>query len=404
MTRDVLVSGIGLVSSLGEGIEAHLSLMEGGRAIQPVLETERFAPYAVHPLPSLDWSAQIPKKGDQRQMETWQRLGVYAAGLALADAGIAPDEETRSGIDMIVAAGGGERDPAVDALVMQRLRGVEDRGPLLNEVLSSELRPTLFLAQLSNLMAGNISIVHKVTGSSRTFMGEEGAGISAVETAAARIAAGQSDICLVGGAFSAERLDLLVNYELGGFLAPDDWRPVFSRGEPGALVPGSVGAFLVLESAEHAAARSAPGYARLDHVAGDRGPRDAAALEKRIASLIEASEAAPADLLVLSGATGLGSLGAAERAALAAAVPGAPLRAYGSLLGHAFEAHFLAGLALGAGLLSKGIMPAPFGGGGEEAAVDFAPRTALVTGIGHARSEGVALLSAIGPGAQERSA
>src|ERR1700734_4050117 len=33
----------------------------------------------------------------------------------------------------------------------------------------------LFLAQLSNLLAGDISIVHGVTGSSRTFMGEEGA-------------------------------------------------------------------------------------------------------------------------------------------------------------------------------------------------------------------------------------
>ena len=37
----------------------------------------------------------------------------------------------------------------------------------------NDLRPTLFLAQLSNLLAGNISIVHGVTGSSRTFMGEE---------------------------------------------------------------------------------------------------------------------------------------------------------------------------------------------------------------------------------------
>ena len=44
----------------------------------------------------------------------------------------------------------------------------------------SDLRPTLFLAQLSNLLAGNISIVHGVTGSSRTFMGEEAAGVDAV--------------------------------------------------------------------------------------------------------------------------------------------------------------------------------------------------------------------------------
>ena len=32
-----------------------------------------------------------PEKSDQRQMEPWQRLGVYAAGLALADAGVKAD-------------------------------------------------------------------------------------------------------------------------------------------------------------------------------------------------------------------------------------------------------------------------------------------------------------------------
>ena len=85
-----------------------------------------------------------------------------------------------------------------------------DLGVLLNEKLTTELRPTLFLAQLSNLLAGNISIVHKVTGSSRTFMGEEGSGVSAVETAAARIRSGQSTHALVGGAFNTEHPDMLL--------------------------------------------------------------------------------------------------------------------------------------------------------------------------------------------------
>ena len=53
-----------------------------------------------------------------------------------------------------------------------------------------DLRPTLFLAQLSNLLAGNISIVHGVTGASRTFMGEEAAGVDALRIARARIAVG----------------------------------------------------------------------------------------------------------------------------------------------------------------------------------------------------------------------
>ncbi len=81
---------------------------------------------------------------------------------------------------MIVAAGGGERDYAVDAAILSALPSAADPGTFLNEHLLSDLRPTLFLAQLSNLLAGNISIVHGVVGSSRTFMGEEAAGTDAV--------------------------------------------------------------------------------------------------------------------------------------------------------------------------------------------------------------------------------
>ena len=163
----------------------------------------------IHPLPAIDWGLQIAKRGDQRQMETWQRLGTYAAGLALDDAAIKADEALCASMDMVVAAGGGERDEAVDAAILEASESRNDRDVLLNERLTTELRPTLFLAQLSNLLAGNISIVHKVTGSSRTFMGEEGAGVSAVETAAARIRSGQSTHVLVGGAFQTEHHDML---------------------------------------------------------------------------------------------------------------------------------------------------------------------------------------------------
>src|SRR5690606_33318869 len=170
--HDVLITGIGLVSSLGEGTDAHWRKLTTP-GVKPVLDAERFAPYTVHPLPEIDWNLQIAKRGDQRQMETWQRLGTYAAGLALDDAGIKDNEELCTTMDMVVAAGGGERDMAVDSDILAASEKRSDRDVLLNEKLTTELRPTLFLAQLSNLLAGNISIVHKVTGSSRTFMGEE---------------------------------------------------------------------------------------------------------------------------------------------------------------------------------------------------------------------------------------
>ena len=80
--RDVVITGIGLVSCLGEGPDAHWRALTDPGA-EPIVDAERFAPYSVHPLPAIDWNLQIPKRGDQRQMETWQRLGTYCAGLAL---------------------------------------------------------------------------------------------------------------------------------------------------------------------------------------------------------------------------------------------------------------------------------------------------------------------------------
>ena len=55
--------------------------------------------------------------------------------------------------DMIVAAGGGERDLVVDAAILNAdVQGNAAPG-FLNERLMNDLRPTLFLAQLSNLLA-----------------------------------------------------------------------------------------------------------------------------------------------------------------------------------------------------------------------------------------------------------
>ncbi|MGH7044058.1 MAG: beta-ketoacyl-ACP synthase, partial [Acetobacteraceae bacterium] len=225
--RDAVITGIGLVSSLGEGVAAHVAaLREAG--FRPVLDIASFPPYPLHPLPTLEFDRQIPRRGDQRQMETWQRLGTYAAGLALDDAGVKGQPALLERMEMIVAAGGGERDPAADAAILTDLPRAAEPGALLNRRLLSDLRPTLFLAQLSNLLAGNISIVHGVVGGSRSFMGEEPAGADAVRVAVARIAAGQGELFLVGGAFAPGRPEVLLHYEMGGLLWKHPWAPVWA--------------------------------------------------------------------------------------------------------------------------------------------------------------------------------
>src|ERR1700694_4922950 len=173
-STEVWITGIGLAPSLGEGLDANWNALNERRVN---VDEKTFAPYIVHPLAPVNFEAQIPKKGDQPQMEAWQRIGTYAAGLALDSAGVKGDKEILGRMDMIVAAGGGERDIAVDIGILSAEAKGNSAPGFLNERLMNDLRPTLFLAQLSNLLAGNIAIVHGVTGSSRTFMGEEAASI-----------------------------------------------------------------------------------------------------------------------------------------------------------------------------------------------------------------------------------
>jgi 3-oxoacyl-[acyl-carrier-protein] synthase II len=394
--NDVVVTGVGLVTALGVGGNVHrTALTEGGISPEALSDSERFTPYTVFPLPEIDWSEQIPRRGDQRQMENWQRLGVFAAGLALDDAGFKDDVEACASMDMIVAAGGGERDVTVDTLIVEEGRKRNDREQLLNEKLTTELRPTLFLAQLSNLLAGNISIVHKVTGSSRTLMGEQGAGISAIETAHARLTAGQSTHCLVGGAFVAERHDMLMVMEAIQALAKNPLKPFWNEdGSANGMNMGTAGAFLVLETREHAEARGARIYARLDGVLGDRGSREEGRLEERLARLCDGTVNSPAssDTVIFCGATGAPELSRRERGFLSTRYPDSPLRTYGAVFGHSLEAQFTTGIALACLAIDEGHAVKPMAEGAESEMAK-PPRSAIVTTIGHMRGEGVAHLS-----------
>jgi len=398
--KSVLITGIGLISSLGEGGQEHWHKLISPSWPLPLDETN-FAPYKVHALPPIDWSAQIPKRGDQRQMETWQRLGTYAAGLALEDAKIKGDERLTAAMDMIVAAGGGERDVAVDEQILQKAREIGPdnsaaREIMLNEMLSNELRPTLFLAQLSNLLAGNISIVHKVVGSSRTFMGEEGAGLAAIETAFARIASGQSRCILVGGSYNSEHYDMLLGGELGQHLHRDDWAPVWEREgmQGGGLMTGSGAAFLVLEEQEHARERGVHAYAKMEAMVTDQTNRAQTKLEDTLTRMIGEVGGNRGDF-TLSGASGAHHVTRAEACALEQA--GLNYRGFSSLFGYMREAQFIFALSLAALAVAQRTSFPPIGA--QESRVDEGkPKTikrALVTTAGIWRGEGVACLERV---------
>lgn len=380
----VLITGIGIVTSLGEGIEHHWNLLNNP-AVTPNLDCTTFPPYTIHKLPEVDWNLQIPKKSDQRQMGMWQRIGTYAAGLALDDAGIKNNNQLTSTMDMIVAASGGERDIVVDTQILSQARTVTDHDSMLNSVLSTELRPTLFLAQLSNLLAGNISIVHKVTGSSRTFMGEEGSGLSALQIAAARIRSGQSTHALVGSSYNAQSYDMLLTHELGGLLTQDGWKPVWDRKNcfGGGVITGSGGVFLVLESREHATKRNARAYAEIGQIITDQTNRSKVPLKKSITKMLNTIESQPA--FAISATSGFHEVTEAEKSALDDAK--ISYRGIATLFGYMREVQCPLALALAAITIEKkrcfpvlSVHEKPF---------SKEVREALVTTIGIKRAEGI---------------
>jgi 3-oxoacyl-[acyl-carrier-protein] synthase II len=246
-------------------------------------------------------------------------------------------------------------------------------------------------------MAGNISIVHGVTGSSRTFMGEESAGVDSVRIAHARIAAGQSQLALAGGANNAERWDILLPYALGRTLTHDKHTHVWERLAAGAGMEfGSMAAFVVLEEKQHALDRGAKPIARLVAIESDQIRRTPGAITETLERMWSgmAAKVKPETAAILSGASGIAIVTEEERAFLARH-PGLAVRATGTHLGHAPESQFPANIALAAAAIQRGKLYPACDGSGVERPMDAPLRQVVVTSVGHRRGESLALVEAV---------
>lgn len=402
--REVCITGYGLLSPLGETPAAWWAALNDPAACRARVDETATAPFPIHTVGDYDLAAQVPRPGDRRAMGPMMQYGAYAAGLALDMAGLKDDGALLQRTHMIVASGGGERDLELDRQILEGAPGHSDSGERdawITAQMADGLRPTLFLAQLPNLFAGNISIVHKVSGSSRTFMGEEAAGADALRIAHRRLAAGQGDLFLVGAAFASARPEIQISYNAGGLLLRGGFADLWTRPDAGICF-GAAGAFLVLESRESAEARGVAVRAVLRGVESDRTDRkaaDPAATAQRQLERLGIASAGP-ETAVLSGASGAGAatgITAAERRMLENLGAHAPVRGMAQAVGHAVEAAFLQNVILATLCVERGAVFAPLSPGTPVEAASAGPVSrALVTGWGHVRGEALALVEGTG--------
>jgi len=265
--RRIVITGMGLVSPLGCGVEAVWRRLLQGQSGLGLLPEEvvadlparvggRVPTLAQDPEAGFDPDTAAPPK-EQKKMDRFILFALGAAREALAQAGWAPTEEAeRERTATVIGSGIGGFGTIVDAV-----RTTDSRGP-------RKLSPFTIPAFLVNLAAGHVSIQHGFKGPLGAPVTACAAGVQAIGDAARLIRAGEADIAVCGGAEAA-----IDRVSLGGFAAaralstgfndtPSRASRPFDRDRDG-FVMGEGAGVLVIEALDHALARGATPLAEL---------------------------------------------------------------------------------------------------------------------------------------------
>jgi 3-oxoacyl-[acyl-carrier-protein] synthase II len=233
--QDAFITGIGLVGGPGETRGGLSTICSDCRGFADAnLVYRESSPV---PLPeSVGLTvAQLKAVGPQFQ------YGIIASAAAAREADLFACQQITAATGVFAAVRPAERDAAVDKelfLLDPNSEGLQSR---VNHVLSARLRPTLFLAQLPNLLPGNLSIVLGIKGPSRTFLGEEMAGVAACSSARDAVVNCRAPRVLVVAALNAAQESLL-RWRYSAF------RGALSEGPSLDHALGSIGVAIVVES------------------------------------------------------------------------------------------------------------------------------------------------------------
>jgi 3-oxoacyl-[acyl-carrier-protein] synthase II len=252
MRGEVVVTGIGVVSPLGDSAAAlHQALVAGRTAFAPVTAFPVDGAGAHHAAEVAGFDpARYLGDANFRPLDRTGLLAACAARLALEDAGWTGGAEPGGELALVL----GTMYGSVRTIAEFDRRGIE-AGPLY-------VKPFDFANSVINAAAGQTAIWHRLRGPNSTVSTGNTSGVQALALAADLVSEGRAAVALAGG---AEELcfESFVAFARAGALAPDSEPPrPFDAGRRGFAL-GEGAAFLVLESAAGAAARGARVLARV---------------------------------------------------------------------------------------------------------------------------------------------
>jgi len=264
--RRVVVTGIGLVTPLGSGVDATWQRLLAGESgagridkfdVSDIsCQIACFVPRGSQSEGKFnpdDWME--PK--EQRRVDDFIIYAMGAADQALADAGWKADTpEKQESTGVLIGSGIGG------------LSGIADTAILLKEKGPRRISPFFIPGRLINLTSGYVSIKHGLKGPNHSVVTACSTGAHAIGDAARLVALGDAEVMVAGGAESA-----ICRIGLAGFAAcralstgfndqPTKGSRPYDKDRDG-FVMGEGAGVVVLESLEHAKARGARIYAEV---------------------------------------------------------------------------------------------------------------------------------------------
>ncbi len=261
--RRVVVTGMGLVTPLGSGVEpVWQRLLEGQSGVK------RIEAFDVSDLSS-QIAGQVPRgatadglfnaddfvpKKDQRKVDQFIVYGMAAAHQAVLDAGWMPEDlESQERTGVMIGSGIGGLQTINDGAIT-----LHERGP-------RRLSPFFIPAALINLVSGQVSIRYGFRGPNHSAVTACSTGAHAIGDASRLIGLGDADVMVAGGAEAA-----ICRIGIAGFASakalstgynerPSEASRPWDKGRDG-FVMGEGAGVVVLEELEHAKARGATIY------------------------------------------------------------------------------------------------------------------------------------------------
>jgi 3-oxoacyl-[acyl-carrier-protein] synthase II len=264
--RRVVVTGMGIVSPLGVGVE-HVwkRLINGESGISAIesFDTTELTAKIAGQVPAgpvaegkLDLSEWIPVK-EVKKMDRFIHHGIIAATQAMQDSGWEPRTEEEKYVSGVMIGSG-----------IGGLQTIYDASITVHEGRARRLSPFFIPSALINLISGQVSIKFGLKGPNHSAVTACATGVHAIGDAARLIAFGDADVMVAGGAEAA------VNpLGIAGFCASRALSTAFNDRPTEASRPwdkdrdgfvmGEGSGVVVLEEYEHAKKRGAKIYAEI---------------------------------------------------------------------------------------------------------------------------------------------